>query len=199
MATGYTCIVEDRDDVTFEQYLWRCARAFSPFVREDSLDAAVPQECKPDEYYEKQVRTAREALRVAEETPPNDAMAEENRRRLTYYEEDEARRKEKTARYDRMKEQVRAWRPPTPEHEALKTFMLEQLLTGWPGYQREPGSPPEPATDPAAWRAEKIEAAREVLLRAEKRFAEEVERYERNTAWIRRLNERTPWVSQPKE
>mgnify|MGYP003341377176 CR=1 FL=1 len=28
MPTGYTSIIEDRTDATFEEYVWRCARAF---------------------------------------------------------------------------------------------------------------------------------------------------------------------------
>ena len=40
MPTGYTAIIEDDPNCTFEQYLMRCARAFGATVtmRDDPLD-----------------------------------------------------------------------------------------------------------------------------------------------------------------
>jgi hypothetical protein len=55
MPTGYTCIIEDKPDVTFAEYVWRCARAFGALLsmREDSLDAPIPDELKSEDtdYY----------------------------------------------------------------------------------------------------------------------------------------------------
>lgn len=203
MPTGYTSIIEDHDDVTFEQYLWRCARAFGAFImqREDALDAAVSLERKPDGYYEKEVLRLRKELRAAEEMTLDGAalaMAEDNAQVLAFHEESKASRKRTSAQYDRMRAKVRAWEPPTPEHAGLKKFMLEQLETGHPSYMREPGEPPKLASDPAAWRAEKIEQARDSLLRTEQHLAEEVQRCKEATAWIQALHAQVPWVAQPR-
>jgi hypothetical protein len=202
VPTGYTSIVEDHDAVTFEQYLWRCARAFGAFImqRDDGLDATVPLERVPAPYYETYARECRERLRAAEEMTLDGAalaMSAANEQTLRFHEEMETSRKKKCAQYDRMRAKVKAWEPPTPEHAALKKFMLEQLDTGYPDYMRKPEEPPRPATDPEAWRAKEIEEAKANLARAEARVAEEIARCEEATAWIQALNQQTPWVPQP--
>lgn len=202
MPTGYTSIIEDHDDATFEQYLWRCARAFGAFImqRDDGLDAAVPLERKPDGYHEKYANECRERLRTAEGLTLDGAalaMKAENEQLLRFHEEAETERKKKCAQYDRMRAKVLKWKPPTPEHDSLKKFMLEQLDTGYPDYMRKSDEPPRLATDPAAWREKTIESARENLTRAETRVAEELARCKEATAWIQALNKQTPWVPQP--
>lgn len=202
MPTGYTSIIEDHDDVTFEQYLWRCARAFGAFIlqRDSDLDAKVPLERAPDDYYEKNARECRERLRVVEEMSLEDAareMAAANEQALRFHEEAEEHRKKTCAQYDRMRAKVLAWRPPTPDHARLKKFMLEQLDTSWPDYLREPSESPKLETDPATWHQKEMTSAKEALAGAEERAAQEIERCREATAWIQALNAQTPWVPQP--
>jgi hypothetical protein len=126
MPTGYTSAVQE-GKATFQSYVWHVAQAFfhdgwidEPAPSEEDVQASIAQEEKiqkeisklqalSSEEIEKRFRAHCEAIR------------EENQR----YAE---RKRVIRERYEAMLVEVRAWTPPSPDHEALKKYMEEQLV-----------------------------------------------------------------------
>ena len=132
MPTGYTdCIARG---ATFEEFVWGCARAFGALVsmRDDPSDASIPEKLEPSTYHQEQVAVARKELdrlnALADE--PADAEAEAKAtfdRQMVAWEDDRATETVLQERYEALLEQAKAWQPPSPEHQGLKDFMVEQL------------------------------------------------------------------------
>lgn len=127
--TGYTEIVEK--GCTFEDFVWRCAKAMSPLMclRDEPLSTPIPKYITPPLYYRDALDHAeRELERVRNMTV---AQAEKEAEKeyaaaLAMVSECNSDRARLVATYNRMVDKVNAWKPP--EHWAkLKTFMLEQL------------------------------------------------------------------------
>ncbi|MDD5542925.1 MAG: hypothetical protein PHX83_07090 [Acidobacteriia bacterium] len=135
MPTEYTSIIDEGG--TFKDYVMRCARGIEYLFRmhDDSMDAKIPEEFKPEEYHKNEAEKCRTRLTELLETSTQDAVGEARRefnksvKCMQEYRDEHAKVK---FAYDSMREQVQAWNPPTPEHEDLKTFMLSQIETGKP-------------------------------------------------------------------
>ena len=58
MPTGFTCDI--KDGITFERFALNCARAFGALInmRDDSLDAEIPDEIKPSDHHVKALAEA---------------------------------------------------------------------------------------------------------------------------------------------
>jgi hypothetical protein len=199
MPTGYTCIIDDNPDVTFEEFAWRCARAFGALVlmRDDPIDAAVPDEVQPDPYYRNAVADAERALHAAEVMTLADAeraMAAEAGEREKYNREQREKHAKLRAGYDRMKVAAAAWNPPTKDHEGMRKFMLEQLETGDPGecYQQV-----SECVTAEGWLTDKRAAARESLEYRRKSLREEEERVRNRNAWVAALRSSIPQPVKP--
>jgi hypothetical protein len=195
MPTGYTAIIDDNPDVTFADYVWRCARAFGALVlmRDEPLDVPIP-EFKVDEYYERRIRIAEQDLADARAMRVEQAavmMREEHEAECQRCKEWQADTREKMVRYNEMYTQLAEWKPPTPDHAKLKEFMAEQLATGMPSLDwcRDP----DPIMQtPEEWRAERVHRAEKELARAREALAEERKRIESRNAWVRALAESVP-------
>lgn len=131
MPTGYTANIAD--GITFEEYAWRCARAFGALInmRDDPSDAPIPEELKIDPYHLKEMRKSEAELNLLSgmteieieamvEKEYNEAIAERN--------ESIAKNHDLMEKYAAMLSQVRAYVPPTPDHIELKVFMEEQIV-----------------------------------------------------------------------
>lgn len=200
MPTGYTADLYDGKDVTFEHFVMRCARNFGALIlmRDDNLDAPIEENRYtqgPDSYYAQALATAKDELAAAQ------ALTDDRAAVLAQQEYDKAERAyakavEKDAalraRYEAMLERVRAWEPPTPDHQGLKDFMVSQLEESirfdcttlnrsWYG--------PRAVRTPAEYRAAAIEKAAEAITRAEQELAKERERDETRIAWVTALQD----------
>lgn len=134
MPTGYTHIVAENGDFTFPEFAMRCARAFGALVmmREEPLDAPIPEKFEPGEYYRKNYEKAKAAYENFIANPPtdedlekqyNEYVAKETERFAAISKGKDVKRR----RYNAMLFKVLKWQPPTPEHEGLKKFMIDQL------------------------------------------------------------------------
>ncbi len=93
------------------------------------------------------------------------------------------------ARYEAMIAKVEAWTPPTPDHDGLKKFMLDQLRESveWDcgGFG---GSGPAPTRQTEAeWKAEALAQARHQIEHYTAEHAKEIERVNGRNEWIRDL------------
>ena len=131
MSTGYTAIFE-KGDISFPEFAMRCARAFGALMslREESLDAPIPERIELSTYYTEAMESAEEKLIEISNLTDFEAniLAEEAYRLLcdSYWKSVEKLNKLKE-KYENMLIQVENWIPPTPKHNGLKEFMIQQL------------------------------------------------------------------------
>jgi hypothetical protein len=138
MPTGYTAIIEDKPDVTFEEFCLRCARAFGATIHQ--RDTALENKPTPPPRDDVDRATWRLGTLIGD---LGIALAKtrqdwEREAKLAYLEALASHSKalseesDTVAAYSRMTAEVEAWVPPSKDHESLKQFMLEQLSTGAP-------------------------------------------------------------------
>jgi hypothetical protein len=190
MPTGYTAVIEERDDVTFEEFTMRCARAFGACIsmKEDSLNAEIPKELVPSDYHIKEVErieSERQKMFTTEEAEAHAQADYEKQKEFA----DSYLKKEKwnAAKYKKLLAKVRAWEPPTPDHVGLKEFMIDQIRISMP---KEPYG--EYLTKPTKltgvqWLENRNIQLRKGLEYHKKKYAEECERTAGRNLWLKQL------------
>lgn len=186
MPTGYTSILDEKPDTTFEQFALRCARAFGALVhmRDDSMDAVLPEQIEPSPYYLKSLEdSVAEVSRLEAMTEQErkeygaSAIAKNNER----HEEAKAEFERTNAAYCRMRDEVRNWEAPEPL-VSMKRFMLDQLNTGKPSDY----SKPDERQPLEAW-AKDLESAKTSCKYRREAWEEEKERADSRNAWLQTL------------
>lgn len=190
MPTGYTYNVVDGKITEFADFAMQCARAFGALItmREDPMDAPIPDEIKPEtSYYANRVDEDMERLgevhamtdaeaAAAAQAAHDEAMAS----RAKYLSDKES----EAGRLNAMLAKVRAWHPPTRDHVEMKSFMIEQLTISMPGKY----TPTIPVLlDGATWRQEQIDSLSEAVARSRKEVEKETERAKNRTEWVKNL------------
>jgi hypothetical protein len=195
MATGYTHCIEDGTVTEFKDFAMRCARAFGALIemRDSSLDAPIPDQFEPSDFYLTQTGHAKARLSIIENM--TDAECERMARRecdaaASGAAERVVRDAEILERYKAMRAKVEAWSPPSPDHEGMKKFMLSQIDESmrWRGEPTKTSKPPKPLSA-AEWRVREIATHRERIADCEKNYAEEVARVAQRNEWVRLLRE----------
>lgn len=130
MPTGYTFKLYESDQ-SFADFVWTCAK---PFVKTmtaatSPLDTLLDVESVTRGLVLKQ---AEAELAHWQSMDPQDASLREKlesdyRQEVRDFERRASEEATRKARFRAMEERVNEWRPPTPEHQKLKDFMLEQL------------------------------------------------------------------------
>ncbi len=189
MPTGYTAPVEDGTITTFPEFAKLCARSMMAAIdqRDEPLHAPLklPEPC---DYYAKGLIAARqefERLSCMTEDGKVLSVAVVNNKRRAAYENSIKKTKLVNERYGAMLVKVRAWDPPTEDHEELKEFMISQLTRSVSTYK--PKVPVDLEVDD--WYADEIEAASDEVDYYIKKHAEEVERTADRREWIEQLLE----------
>lgn len=122
MPTGYTLIISEKD-ISLKEFALRCARAFGACSeqRDDDInDPPKPRVYNPDNYFEKVVKTG----------PPDvsfETFVEEGQRKIEQYKKTIKDRQTLKRKYEKLLREASNWPPPSPEHENLKSFMIQQL------------------------------------------------------------------------
>lgn len=125
--TGYTYILATEGE-TFEQFIWRCARAFVSTPDQQNTNTPI-SEVSEDEQLKQDVIAAYKKLETLRDATPEQREALTAEARISRAEHDEkylSRMKEENKKLKNMLEQAKAWQPDHP-YEPLKKFMLEQL------------------------------------------------------------------------
>ena len=195
MPTAYTdCI---KDDATFEQFVWRCARAMGALIdmRDEPLDAPIPERFEPSDFYLDRLERARAELNAVALMTPAEcerAAADEYERVAGSVTESQIRDEVLALKYQSMIDRVTAWEPPTPEHEGFRKFMLDQLNESlkWDcGHTSDRA--PERLAGPE-WQARRMAALERDIEYCERHHREEVERVEARNRWIAELRASVP-------
>jgi hypothetical protein len=198
MPTGYTHAVCDGKVTEFPEFAMSCARAFGALImmRDDPMDASIPEEFKPDtRYYDERIAADMEEMGKIQAMSHTEADASAHAEHLAaiIHRRDYLASKEaEAARINAMIAKVRAWHPPTPDHVEMKSFMLEQLRISLPGDYAP--SIPE-ALDGPEWRQKKINELSAAVARNREEVRKEIERAKGRTEWVKAL--RASLVSSP--
>ncbi len=189
MPTGYTDSISK--GISFEKFTLNCARAFGALImmRDEPSDAPFPTEVKPSDYNAKALKKATHRLRELEtmKKPAIQAQCErEYQESLKYFAESEKKDAELRVKYDLMLSKVKKWTPPTPDHQGLKDFMIEQIETSIKydcDHKRE--KPVKPT--PSAWLLEHKRLSIRDIAYHTKGNNEEIARCADRTKWIQAL------------
>lgn len=191
MPTGYTEDVGEGRITTLREFAMICARAFGACItmRDDSMDAQIPERFEPElGYYKDRLEEAQSLL--SELDTISDAEAEiraeaEFKENLADHEEYQARLNLQNQRYQTMLESVREWRT---EAEGIRDFMIQQLDISIHDYRSEP---PIQLSGPEWLKKKRLSALRDIA-RYEKQIAEEIHRTEMRNLWLAALRRSLP-------
>lgn len=204
MATGLTHDIHDGKPVSFERFVWLCARMMTPLIlmRDDPIEVLPPDEFKPlTNHCEKQIDEMRAMIAKLEAMTDEDAIEtarDEYKESVERAKDWNKKAVEIKARYEAMLRQVDTWNPPTADHAHLKEFMREQLLDSIRhdcSYQHEIPRPPKFAD----WKQDRLSLLRDELKREEGFLAEEIQRTTWRNVWLKTLRESVPYPSAPTE
>ena len=132
MPTGYTSYINDGEITSGKEFLKLCTRAFGIAVdlKDESLDVPTPNHFEPHSYYEKAYKDSlvsrEKAYSMTLEAVKEDIISKynDNKGRAEKILEEY---KDEDKKYLKVREEVEKWIPPTPEHENLKKFCLDQI------------------------------------------------------------------------
>lgn len=192
MPTGYTASIAE--GISFKDFVMQCSRAMGALVmmRDEPFDAPIPERFEPSSYHAERLADAEKDLAWY----MNMADSEAERERLKEFEASmDSREKciksanELRAKYEAMRQQVAAWEPPTPDHEGLRDFMLQQIDESIKfdcntSYYGEPE-----LYSTRGWRDIKIMKARRDIEYHTAEQAKEVEHTEQRNAWLKALRD----------
>jgi hypothetical protein len=131
MPSGYTSKLYDLKEVSFQDFVADCASAFMIESREGGWKG-LPESIS-NEWIEHYVEKLADAINKSQEleSVSYEEMSERNEeafvKDMEYWESATKRTASVMLAYSNMLEQVMAWEPPTPRHQCLKDFMVEQL------------------------------------------------------------------------
>lgn len=191
MPTGYTAAI--KDGISFEQFALSCARAFGACItmRDEPSDAPIPDEFQPSTWNAERLAKSLAELDAVESMTDADCLAAAESEYAAAMARHEERMRENESldlAYRSMLSDVLSWSPPSPDHEGLKAFMIEQIEESIKfdcGYSPEA---PRRLTGPQ-WRSAAISRLGRDISYHSKADAEEVERTAGRNRWVRQLRE----------
>jgi hypothetical protein len=194
MPTGYTAdLVEGKKDISFESFAMSCARNFGALIsmREDPMDAKVPEEFKPSPYYADRIKELRKELAHLNGMTPEERLEYGRKRQLQNQDHDKQsilKAQEIGTGLGQMLNAVKSWKPPTPDHFGLKNFMVEQLESTIK-YDTEPYLIFRPDKSVESYHLEAVAECSSSLSRAIEENVKEVECCRQRTEWVKSLRE----------
>jgi len=192
MPTGYTLDLYDGKDITFEEFVLKCARAFGVLIdmRDEPIDAPIPERFEPSDYHLKELERAKKRLKEIKKWDEEKAEQEAERAyRDALKKREEFIKKNKLIRkrYEDMLSKVQKWKPPTIEHGSLKQFMIQQLVESIEYDCFIPEMPQRLSGE--EYREQQIKKALSDIEYHEKEYAEEVNRVYEKNKWLLLLRE----------
>ncbi|ATF13556.1 hypothetical protein A616_16700 [Brevibacillus brevis X23] len=193
MPTGYTSRLYEGENVSVEEFISTCARAFGAYimVRDEPLDKKVPDEFQPSTYNKERLEEARERLNELLSMSLDEAKLKAEEEHQMTLEQKRKQRHEKdilNKKYTDMLTKVKAWQPPSTKHDGLKEFCITQLKDSikWDcGYIL-----PDPIKQsPEEWLNSKIENTKKDIDYHTNAWNEEVKRTTERNKWIKQLKE----------
>lgn len=129
MPTGYTSSI--KDDISFEDFVLRCARAFGPCVHQrDSNASERPKLRTPNEYHKDQLDETKALLETLNKMGGSNRIEygkSEIQKDIDNFRKNMNEVILLKTKYENMLNSINNWTPPTPEHIELKKFMIDQI------------------------------------------------------------------------
>lgn len=191
MATGYTFAVA-KGEMSFEQYVWRCAGALNPLSVLSPYEQRTPIEPSL-ESLDENIRENQERLKELQSKTPKEVEAMYEAQYSDILSDAERRNAERAAKYENYKamlDRVKAWEPPTTDHEELAQFMIEQLQKSIE-FDCKPVEMPE-RQDPAEWHKMMVGYAKKSLDQSIQNRTREILWAQNATEWIDQLEKSVP-------
>ena len=183
MPTGITCDIGK--GMTFEQYVWRCARQFGALIdmRDEPTDAPIPDKIKGSDYYTNVLKEDQEELLRIRRMSFNQMALEAE----SWYDQEIKYVAESTQKKDKLRE-VDAFVSPSPDHDEHKEFMRKQILESidWDcsmKYDKERFSNLVKPTG-SEWAKTKIDTLEKSIKRHTKEAIKEISRTDERNEWI---------------
>lgn len=201
MSTGYTAGILNGKIKSFKQFATQCIRAFGGAIhmRDDDWDAPYRPD-KVSDHYPNLIKEINKKIEKLNNMSDKELirlrkkeLIEQKKRYQEYVEE----RMEARLKLNRFLDDAKKYTPPTPEHEGIKNFMIEQLTDtiGWDGdpsyYEKQIGELDKilENLDPVEIKNELMEDYLQDLERNKKHLAEEEARVNQRNEWSRQYLE----------
>ena len=131
MPTGYTIGIINGEIETFQEFAKQCMRAFGATIhmRDESMDKEY-EPMTPSNYHTKALEKAKEKLKQAETLTDAELIkirTKELEESKKYHLESITKAKTVRSKLEEFLAQAIEFKAPTPEHEGLRKFMIEQL------------------------------------------------------------------------
>ena len=131
MPTGYTAGIIDGTTETFQDFAKICMRAFGAtiYMRDEKMDKEYEPRT-PSDYHTKALEKAKEKLKQAEiftDAELIEMRTKDLEESKKYHLESIAKTKVVRAKLEEFLVKAIEFKAPTPEHEGLRKFMIEQL------------------------------------------------------------------------
>ena len=196
MPSGFTEGVQKGEITEFPDFVRRCARGMGALImmRDEPLDAPLPERIKPDLGYERKHLTEQTAeLAEVAAWDPETAEAKANsayvQEMIRFLKSSREARQERT-RYTGMLTQVEAWEPPSEDHVGLKDFMTEQLTQSIQfdtGYWSDPEERRPQRMTGEEYKAQHVEYLARGVARSTERLFETLDGAEGRDEWLQQL------------
>jgi len=192
MPTGYTAMLIEEREITFEDFALKCARAFGALVemRDESLDAKIPEEFKVSEYHTVELNKAIKKLNEFKTFSPDDytkKAKEKFEQDIADYERRFEKNKLTRQRYSDMLIKVKDWKEPSADHEELKKFMIEQIESSIKFDVYDPDKPVIMTGE--EWVNKELSSITWNIEYHTKKHQEEVERVASRNRWVKQLRD----------
>jgi hypothetical protein len=180
---------------TFQDFVMRCARAFGACVmmRDCPMDAPIPERFEPSDYNVKRLAEAKAELARLQAMTNDERIAfgeSKKSESLASSEQWLAKEIEQNKRLEEMEASVKKWTPPSAGHTGLKSFMLDQIRISKKSTDYIEKTIAEKwEKSPMGFYAAAVAGAKRDIEYKTKGHAEEVERANSRTKWVRQLRE----------
>jgi hypothetical protein len=190
MPTGYTCAI--KDGISFQQFALGCARAFGACItmRDDPSDAQIPDKFEPSTHYAKLLQDANNKLAELEALTPQECEDAALKEYLDGCEQNAVRRQEYAdlrMKYEAMLACAQEWVPPTPEHQGLKDFMIQQISESIRFDCNDEYITAPTKKSGAVWLSEQIKSTKKRIASYAEENDQEIERARSRTDWVNAL------------
>lgn len=194
MPTGYTKDIGK--GISFKKYAMTCARAFGALItmRDEPFDAEIPEEFKPSPYHLEQIENTNHQLDQIEAMTSaacNAAARKDYEEAVASHEKGLTKRKQLLRNYELMLAQARRWQPPSPQHQELKKFMIDQIEKSIEfdcGNMDQYYLRNKPVLQTGEeWREARLASLRQDLEYHTEGYQKEVERCKERSEWIQQL------------
>lgn len=130
--TGYTEQIENGNITTGKDFLKICTRAFgvANSLIEKPLSVPTPTHFEPNPYYkeeyDKAVEVRNKYRQMTFEEAKQDIIKKHNAE-ITQIKKFLEKYKLEDEKYKKVRDEIKEWIPPTPQHKSLKNFALDQI------------------------------------------------------------------------